>query len=220
MSQTKLLAGLNNSRPDFLTFLVGTPNLQAGSAGHTMTQGANLASRNVDDPHIEKLDVRIRATVQLFDKLLSIRSLNLVAVTNTSDRLPHRTRGRPVVIYHFNIVAACLGMKSNPVGSWCPPHEKQSILLQMEKNSIANHIAIVATRHKMLGFVNGEVLETIDRQIGEQFEGIGTLNIYIHHMVRLIVKNASLPPGQLFVTPICELGRDHGIDIGAYLRIS
>jgi len=111
-------------------------------------------------------------------------------------------------------------MELNPIGGWCAPDKNQFILLQMKKNPITNHIAIVTARDELLGFINGEVLETIDGKMGEHFEGIATLNKYIHHMVRLIEKHACLPPGELFVTPIGELGRNDGVDIGAYLRIS
>jgi hypothetical protein len=86
-------------------------------------------------------------------------------------------------------------MELNPIRRWRAPNEKQSILFQMEKNPVANHISIVTARNKLLGFVNGEVLKGIDSKIGEHFEGIGTLNIDIHHMVRLIIKNACLTPG-------------------------
>jgi hypothetical protein len=46
----------------------------------------------------------------------------------------------------------------------------------MEKNSVANYISIVTARHELLGFVNGEILETIDSEVGEHVEGIGTLD--------------------------------------------
>ena len=48
---------------------------------------ADLPSRDVDIVHVEKLDVRNRPAVQLFNHLLRIRSLYLVAVEVANDRL-------------------------------------------------------------------------------------------------------------------------------------
>jgi hypothetical protein len=111
-------------------------------------------------------------------------------------------------------------MELNPVRGWGAPDKDQFVLRQMKKNPIPNHIAIVTARDELFGFVYGEIVEAVDSKIGEHFEGIGALNKYIHHVMRLVEKNAGLPPGELFITPVCELGWNHRIDVSAYLRIS
>ena len=80
LTQAEILAGFDDRGADFLAFRVGSPDFQSRSAGHAVPQRADLASRDVDDVHVEELDVRDRPAVQLFDDLLGVRALNLVAV--------------------------------------------------------------------------------------------------------------------------------------------
>ena len=65
-----------------------------------------------------------------------------------------------------------------------------------------------------------EIRKGINGKIGDHLERIRTFNVDIHHVVRLIEKNAGFPPRALLVAPIREFGRDNGINVGADLRIT
>ena len=90
----------------------------------------------------------------------------------------------------------------------------------MKQNPVADHIAVVAAGNELLGAVDRELRKAIDRQMGEQLEGVGPLDEQIHHVVGLIEEHAGLPPGLLLVAPVGEFGRDHRIDVGSDLRIA
>src|SRR3990172_832338 len=90
----------------------------------------------------------------------------------------------------------------------------------MKENHITNHIAIIITRHKLLGLIDSETLKVVDAQTREYFERIRAFKIHIRHVVRLVIKHTGFLPGALFISPVCELGRNHWIDIGSSLRIT
>ncbi len=111
-------------------------------------------------------------------------------------------------------------MEFNPVGRWRTSDENEFIFLQMEKNPVTYDIAVVTAWHILFSLVERKICKTVDGCMREQLNRIGTFDINIHHMVRLVEKNASLPPRTLLVAPVGKLGRDDRVDIGAYLRIT
>ena len=143
-----------------------------------------------------------RSAVQFLDHLLGVRSLNLVAVRIANHRLAHRAGGRAVVVDRRHIVSAGLGMELNPVGGRSAADEHQLVLFQMEQNAVADHIAVVAAGHELLGAVDGELGEAVDREMGEQLEGVGPFDVDVHHVVRLVEEHAGLAPGALFIAPV------------------
>src|SRR5262249_36533599 len=54
----------------------------------------------------------------------------------------------------------------------------------------------------------------------EQLEGIASAHVEIDHMVGLVEQDAGLGPCALLIPPIRELGSDHGIHVGADLRVT
>jgi hypothetical protein len=78
----------------------------------------------------------------------------------------------------------------------------------------------MVTGNKLLGLIDFEILKAIYGKVGEQFEGIGALDIKIGHVVRLVEKSAGFLPGALFVSPVRELGTHHRKGIRPYLRIA
>src|SRR6266853_2499523 len=173
LTKTKVLAGLNNRGAYLFAFGVRPPNLEARRAGHAVAQRANLTSRDVDDVHAEKLDVRKRPTVELFDHLLRVRPLNLVAVKVAHDGLPGWDRGRSVVLSRRHVISAGLGMELNPARRRRAPDVTELVLFQMKENSVANHIAVVGARSELFRLVDGKFCKAIGGQVGEQLEGIG-----------------------------------------------
>jgi hypothetical protein len=86
----------------------------------------------------------------------------------------------------------------------------------MKQNAVANHIAVVAAWNELLGFTGGEFGKTVDRKMREQLESVGPLQILLHHVMRLIEKNAGLPPGTLLIAPVRVLRGNHRIDISSH----
>ena len=81
-------------------------------------------------------------------------------------------------------------------------------------------MSTVVARDKLLSLIDFKILETIDSEIGEYLQRIGTLHIQIRHVVGLIEKRAGFPPGTLLISPVGELMLHHGKRVGSDLRIA
>ncbi len=71
-----------------------------------------------------------------------------------------------------------------------------------------------------LALLTGNLAKLLIARWEKQFQGIGALNVLLHHVVRLVEQNAGVPPGALFVAPVRVFGRHDRIDIGSDLRIA
>ena len=96
----------------------------------------------------------------------------------------------------------------------------KAVLFQVKENAIADDIAVVAARSKLLGAIDGEIGEAVGGQMREQLEGVGTLDVKVAHVITLIEKNGGLAPGALLVAPVGEHGGDNGKDTRSDLRIA
>ena len=92
--------------------------------------------------------------------------------------------------------------------------------LQVKQDSVADHMAVVAAGSELLGSVHRKLGETIEPEIRSQLDRIGPFHVHVGHVVGLVEKNAGLSPGALFIAPVRVFGGNHGIDVGAYLRIA
>ena len=170
--------------------------------------------------HVEELDLRHGPAVQLLQNLGRVRSLNLEPVAGTHDSLGARVGGGTLVHLGLHVVAAGLGVKLDPVRYGRNADKDKAVLFQVKENAIADDIAVVAARSKLLGAIDGEIGEAVCGQMREQFEGVGTLDIQVGHVMILIEKNGGLAPGALLVAPVGELGGDNGKDTRSDLRIA
>ena len=139
--------------------------------------------------------------------------MRFVRVSSQSESFTPISHGSP-------LVSAGFSLKLNPVGTGCTANKYEFIFRQMEQNSIADNMPVVATGYVLFGPVEWKIGEAVDRRVRDQFNRIGTLNKNIHHVVSLIEKDAGFPPGSLFIAPVAKLGGDYRVDIGADLRIS
>src|SRR5437870_3679735 len=114
--QIEIPAGFHERGPDLLAFLVWTPHLQPGGAGHPVIQGADRPSGDVDRPDPEKPDLRKRAAVHLFEHLQRIWSLNLETVQRANDGFSSWVRGRAVILDGLDVVSTRRGMELDPAG--------------------------------------------------------------------------------------------------------
>src|SRR6267378_7953685 len=158
-----------------------------------MAQGADFASRDGDFTHVEELDVRYWSAVQLVQNLISIGALDLIPVEPANNR--HVSGDGPLVSGQGNLISILLGVVLNPVVHGGPADEKQFIRVEVKENPVADHESLVTGRNKLLGFIDGKILNAIDTRCGEQFERVRSLYPHIGHMVGLVEKNAGFLPG-------------------------
>ncbi len=143
------LAGFEDRGADFVAFRVRTPHFEAGRARHAVAQRAHLAARDGDVAHVEELDVRERAAVELLDHVLRVRPLDLIAVELAGHRLAHRARRRAVVIFGLDVVAAGLGVEFDPVRGRVAADIHQLVFGEIEQDAVADHVAVVGARARI-----------------------------------------------------------------------
>ena len=106
-----------------------------------------------------------------------------------------------------HVVAAGLGVEGDPVQRGSAADEVEPVLLEVEEDHVADHVALRRARHEVLRPVDAEALEAVDREVGEQPQGVRPFHRQIVHVVRLVEEDARLLPGLLLVAPVRVLGR-------------
>ena len=167
--------------------------------------------------HVEELQLRRRPAEQLLDHLHRVRALHLEPVGPAAAVAAQRT---PLVELDLHVEPARLGVVGDPVERRGAADEVEPVLGEMEEDHVADHVAVGRARDEVLGLVDGEALEAVDGQPGEQLERVRALHREVGHVVRLVVEHAGLLPGRLLVPPVRELGRDPRVDVRAGLRVA
>jgi hypothetical protein len=108
----------------------------------------------------------------------------------------------------------------NPVRRRRPADEHEVVLLEVEQDAVADHVPAVAARDELLGAVDGEVREAVDREVRAQLHCVGALDVDVDHVVRLIEQHGALPPCGLLVAPVRKFARYDGVDVSADARIA
>src|SRR5262249_4435159 len=116
--------------------------------------------------------------------------------------------------------SASLQIELHPIRSGRPSYEIEFVFVEIEKNGIADNVAVPVTRHELLRLVDLEILEAVYTEVGKQLERFGTFDIEVGHMVRLVEQRACLTPGALLVAPIREFRPDDGKCIWSDLRVA
>ena len=62
-----------------------------------------------------------------------------------------------------------------------------------------------------------KLLMPVSRQ---QLQRVGSRHEEVHHVVRLVEEHGGLAPRLLLATPVRELGRHDGVDVGSELRVA
>jgi hypothetical protein len=87
----------------------------------------------------------------------------------------------------------------------------------VEENAVADDVAVVADRNILLGAIDGEILEGVDGRVGAELYGVGTLDVDVTHVVRLVEQDGGLAPGLLLGAPVRILTGNYRINVGADL---
>ena len=98
-------------------------------------------------------------------------------------RLAARVRWRAVVASQLHPVATGLTVKLDPVHRRRATDEQQLVVGEVEQDTVADHVAVVAARHELLGLVRREAGETVDCEMRQHLQGVGTLDQYLGHVM-------------------------------------
>ena len=185
-----------------------------------MTQRAHFGTGNVHVSHVEEVQLLQFAAMQFFDYSPGVRTLDLITIADAFNRFATRTGRRTVVVGDFDVVAAGFSVVTNPVGGRSAADEDQFILLQVEQDAVADHMAAVADRNVLLGAVNREVGKAVDGGVGDELDGVRPLDIDVHHVMALIEQYGAVAPCMLFAAPVVEFGSYDRIYVGADLGVA
>jgi hypothetical protein len=185
-----------------------------------VAQRADLLALDLDGAHVEELEVRHFLAVQLLDDLPGVRALDLEAVGDALDGEPLRVAGRAIVLLDRDAVLARLGVELDPARGRRAPDEDEPVRLQVEQDPVADDVAAVARRNELLGAVDREVREAVDREVGQELHRVRTLDVEVDHVVRLIEEHGGLAPRGLLVTPVREFAGHHRVNVGPDLRVA
>src|SRR5262249_4724380 len=143
-----------------------TKEFQTRLPGHPVAKGAYIVPCDLDASHVEELEVRCGLRGGLFDDLHSVRALYLVAIRLADDGT--RSDDGSFVALQLYVVAAGFAMILHPVMDRRPAHKIEQVLLEIKQNHIADHVAVVIARNKLLSAARFKPLEAVDSQVGEQ----------------------------------------------------
>src|SRR5690606_32773642 len=166
LMEPEVLPGLDDRGADLFALLVRPPDLETGSAGHAVAQRAHRAASDLDRAHMEELDLLDRPAVQLLDHLPRIRALDLVAVALANNGLAHGPRRRPVVLLDLDVVTASRRVELDPVRRRRTADVNELVLLEVEEDAVSDHVPIVRDGNVLLGPVDAEIREAVDRRLG------------------------------------------------------
>ena len=217
LTQPELLARLDDRLAHRRLVVPGAEELPAGLTGHAVAQRANGLARDRHLRHAEERELGRRTAEQLLDHLHRVRALHLEAVRPAA---PVRAERPALVELHLHVVPAGLGVIRDPVQRRRATDEVEPILLEVEEDHVADHVAVRRTGHEVLRPVDAEAVEAVDREMGQQLQGVRALHRQVGHVVRLVVEDARLLPGELLVAPVRELRRHAGVDVRPGLRVA
>src|SRR5690606_7823611 len=217
--QAELFACLEDLLADVVLVLVGAPDFQTRRTGHAVAQRADGLVADLHRAHVEELELVERLAVELLDHVPGARALDLEAPGDALHRLAHRAARRTVVMDDLDVVAAGLTVVAQPVGGRSAADVNELFFLEPEDDAVADDVAVRRGRHVLLRLVDGPALRRVDHRVAEQLQRIGTLDVKVDHVVRLIEQHGAVLPSPLLGAPVGEFRRDHGVNVRADLRV-
>ena len=146
----------------------------------------------------------------------AVGTLHLVAVEPAVAGID----GRPLVSLGGRVVVSRLAVVLHPVVRRGAPDEAEQVVVEIEEDRVADHIAVVVAGHELLGLVDGEILKAVDGEIGQQSEGVRAFDVQVRHVVRLVEEAARRAPCMLLVAPVGELARIPRVHVRPDLRVA
>src|SRR4029077_1373722 len=103
-----------------------------------------------------------------------------------------RIDGGALVALRRGVVVSRLAVVLDPVVRGRAPYETEEIVVEVEENGIADDIAVVVAGDELLGLVDGKIVKAVDGKIRQQPERVGSLDVEIRHVVRLVEETGRL----------------------------
>ena len=213
--EPELLAGLDQRGAHVLALGDRAEQLEPRDAGHAVMQRAHLVAADRDPPHVEELDLGQRAAVRFLEHLHRGRALHLEAV----ELAPFLVDGGALVAMERHVVVAGLGVVLHPVVRRRAADEADHVLLEVEEDRIADHVAVVVDRRELLRLVDAEVLEGVDAGRLEEPDHVRALDGQVGHVMRLVEQRRRVAPRVLLVAPVRELAGNGRVDVRPDLRV-
>ena len=175
-----------------------------------MVERAHRVPTDRQVAHVEELDLGQRAAARLRQHLQCRRALHLEAVELA---LARRVDRGALVALELHVVSARLCVVLHPVVSGGTADEAHPVLGVVEEDAVADHVAVLVAGDELLRLVDREVLEGVDAESRQQVDHVRPLDVQVGHVMRLVEQGARLPPRDLLVAPVRELGRNLRIDV-------
>ena len=105
--------------------------------------------------------------------------------------LPYGRAGERSSSSKSSVVAAGLGVVREPVGDRGTADVHELLVVEMEEDAVADHVAGRRRRHVLLGHVDREVRDAVDGRVGDQLEGIRALEEEVDHVVGLVEEHGA-----------------------------
>jgi hypothetical protein len=214
LRQAVLLAGLQQRRVHDIVVGPGAPELQARLAGHAVAQRAHWLARDREARHMEEAQLRRLFAGRFADDVHGAGTLHLVSIENRI-ALPVE---RVVVAPDAHVVAARAGMEVQPVDRRRNADGLVFVLLEVEEDVVADDVAVVVDGDELLRHVDRKFRDAVDGELADHFQRVGTFDVEIRHVVRLIEQDRGAAPSLLLVAPIRELLHHARDDGGRRLR--
>src|SRR5262245_49771624 len=135
-----------------------------------MTQCVYVMPSDVEHIHLKKPDVGRRLFRNLLHYFYAIRTLNL----ESENLAPALVASRPLVSFRCCAISAILQIELHPVRSRRPSDKIEFIVVEIEENGIADNVAVLVARNKLLRLIDFEILEAVYAKVGKQFKRFGT----------------------------------------------
>ena len=127
--------------------------------------------------------------------------------------------GGALVTNGLGFVVSGLDVELDPIGGGRASHQVEFVFAEVEQDGVTDDVAVGGAANELLGLVDLEIFEAVDAEVGEYFQGVGSFDVQIGHVVRLIEQRAAVAPGLLLISPIGEFMLHHRKSIGSDLRV-
>lgn len=166
-----------------------------------MAQGVDRPPVDRDLVEVEEADLREVAVDRLLDDLDRVRPLDLVAEVL---RVLLGRHGAPAPL-DLDVVVPGLGVVVEPVARGRGADGQELLVVEVKEDGVPDVLPVGVGDDELFGLPGFGVLEAVDREVGEQVEGVGALDLEVGHVIREVHQRAALGPRALLLDPVGEL---------------
>src|SRR4029450_9562189 len=196
----ELFACFHNRLANRLTLVVRTGEFKSWLASHAVAQTLYLLAGDRHVAQVEEFDLRRCLAKPLCHDVHSRGALDLESVMPAVEGI--LARGGALVELQLHYVAVGVRVEADPVERRYASDQIEAVFSHRVRDDVADHMAVVAARHELLGPVEGGVLERVDAQARKQLHRVRPLYGQFGHVKREGEQDASFLPRLLLVAPV------------------